>query len=153
MIGMNDRQTITYTFQKHEKMLIETPDSDWKVCHGTYFQNLKYILSEGLSCMHREFIHLSPTDSITGAQNGLRNDYDCLIYINIEAAMQDGIVFSLTTDNVILTTGFEGFLTKEYFHKILVFQIVEFLFIKASSGWIRTLRFSRFMKRKFVLMI
>merc|ERR1719464_1836089 len=122
MIGIHDQQTITYTFQKHEKIMLDAPVSSWRVCHGTYFQNLKYILSEGLSCMHREFIHLSPTDSITGAQNGLRNDYDCLIYINIEAAMQDGIVFYLTTDNVILTTGFEGFLIKEYFHKMIGFS-------------------------------
>jgi len=122
LIGIKDTSTITYTYQKHEKMPLERFDKSWTLCHGTYFQNLKYILSEGLSCMHREFIHLSRTDSITGEKNGLRNDYDCLIYINIQTAINDGIVFYLTPDNVILTTGVEGFLTREYFHKIVGFS-------------------------------
>ena len=36
--------------------------------------------------------------------------------------MNHGIVFYQTTDDVILTTGVDGFLTKDFFHKIIGFS-------------------------------
>lgn len=85
--------------------------------HGTYQSVLPAILnSGGLSKMQRNHIHMTHSlDSISG----IRHSVDALIHIDMKAAMQDGIAFYHSQNNVILTEGdSNGFLSSKYFKKI-----------------------------------
>lgn len=87
--------------------------------HGTTQSNLESILANGLSRMSRVHIHFAiglPTDKTV--ISGIRNNADVYIYLNIRKAMEAGMVFYLSSNNVILTEGFNGIVPPEYFLKI-----------------------------------
>ncbi|CAM9651884.1 unnamed protein product, partial [Discosporangium mesarthrocarpum] len=89
-----------------EKLLTRVVDaSEVPVCvHGTFKQYWDSILSGGLSRMGRTHIHFAtglPEES--GVISGMRSSCQLLIYVDIGAAMRDGIVFYRSSNNVILT--------------------------------------------------
>lgn len=62
--------------------------------------------------MARNHIHLSQGYNAT---SGMRNSCDLLIEIDVQMAMQDGVIFFKSQNGVILTEGIDGFLNKKYF--------------------------------------
>lgn len=96
-----------------EKMLtvIEKPLAT--CIHGTTKDNYTKILeSGGLSCMNRTHIHFAQEAT---SNAGIRHNAQTLIYIDMEKAMKDGIVFYLSDNGVILTKGNNGILSSDYF--------------------------------------
>ncbi|KAF0554876.1 putative tRNA 2-phosphotransferase [Gigaspora margarita] len=91
-----------------------------EVIHGTYLRNWKNIESEGLSKMARNHIHLATglfgTESVI---SGMRKNCDLFIYINLSKAMEDGIRFFRSANEVILTEGVNGLLNPKYFLKVV----------------------------------
>ena len=82
--------------------------------HGTYSDCLDSIKSKGLMRMSRQYIHCAaglPKD----VKSGMRTDCDIFIYIDMEAAMRDGITFYKSKNDVILTEGINGVLDPKYF--------------------------------------
>ena len=93
---------------------------DILVCiHGTYLKKLPLILEKGLNKMKRQHIHFTQTKSDNPNQSGIRSSCDILIYLNIELRIKDGIVFYLSLNNVILTSGIDGWIPVKYFEKIV----------------------------------
>jgi 2'-phosphotransferase len=87
-----------------------------KICfHGTYGRFLDSIQKEGIKIMKRKHIHMA---SSYLAKSGQRIDCDVLIHINMEKAMNDGMKFFLSENNVILTRGLGGVIDPKYFVKI-----------------------------------
>ncbi|KAH8110993.1 KptA family-domain-containing protein [Phellopilus nigrolimitatus] len=77
--------------------------------HGTNLLAWKAIEKEGLSPMKRNFIHLAQHVShIKGleANAGLRENSQVLIYVDLESAKRDGVVFYLSSNGVVLTKYF-----------------------------------------------
>ncbi len=68
--------------------------------------------------MSRNHIHLA-----AGYKNdvlsGMRANCDLIIEIDIKKAMQDGIEFLLSENNVILTKGNNGILSPKYFKSVV----------------------------------
>ncbi|CAG8839621.1 6053_t:CDS:2, partial [Gigaspora margarita] len=91
-----------------------------EVIHGTYLRNWKNIESEGLSKMARNHIHLATglfgTESVI---SGMRKNCDLFIYINLSKALEDGIRFFRSANEVILTEGVNGLLNPKYFLKVV----------------------------------
>jgi 2'-phosphotransferase len=85
------------------------------VIHGTYNEFLKSISEEGLRRQTRNHIHMC---SGTDAKSGWRANCEVLIHINIDKAINDGIVFYKSANDVILTEGLNGILDSKYFHTI-----------------------------------
>jgi len=74
--------------------------------HGTYQEAWEIIKQEGISRMSRNHIHLAkdlPGES--GVISGMRRSCQVLIWIDIAAAEQAGLVFVRSENGVILTKG------------------------------------------------
>lgn len=97
---------------------------DHPVVHGTYYRfwhnNIK---NEGLKKMKRNHIHFACTDKINFGDkvviSGFRRDAQVLIYIDTVQAVNDGIVFYKSENNVILSEGINGVLPLKYFRKVV----------------------------------
>jgi 2'-phosphotransferase len=69
--------------------------------------------------MSRNHIHFAPgLNKEKGVISGMRGNCNAYIEIDISAAMKDGIIFYISTNNVILTEGVDGVVAPKYFKKI-----------------------------------
>lgn len=69
--------------------------------------------------MNRTHIHFTdslPQDSV---KSGIRLNCQIYIYIDVKKAMNDGIKFYLSDNNVILSSGINGIMLPKYFLKVL----------------------------------
>ncbi|KAI8078084.1 phosphotransferase KptA/Tpt1 [Gilbertella persicaria] len=83
---------------------LETP-----VIHGTTQAAWQTIKKDGLSKMGRNQIHFAvglPGDP--KVQSGIRETSEVFIYIDVEKARKDGILFYRSSNNVILSDGIQG---------------------------------------------
>ncbi|KAF9153587.1 hypothetical protein BGX20_004870 [Mortierella sp. AD010] len=90
--------------------------------HGTMHSKWSLISSQGLSKMARNHIHMAV--GLPGANeviSGMRNSCNLYIYIDTAKAIQDGIKFYKTSNNVILSDGKsgDGIITREYFKSVV----------------------------------
>ncbi|KAJ0401171.1 hypothetical protein ATCC90586_006190 [Pythium insidiosum] len=107
-----------------------------KCIHGTYSKFWESIWSTGLSRMARNHIHMTPNEVPTGSViSGMRTNCDVLIYVDVALALQDGIKFYRSSNNVILNgikfyrssnnvilspgAGDAGVLERKYFARVL----------------------------------
>jgi 2'-phosphotransferase len=104
---------------------IEDPAEVPQCIHGTYMKFWASILENGLSRMTRNHIHMTPAE-VTGGEivSGMRASCDLLLFIDHALAMQDGIKFYRSSNNVILSPGFgdSGVIERKYFLKAVTTQ-------------------------------
>ncbi|KAF8864111.1 Tpt1/KptA family RNA 2'-phosphotransferase [Acephala macrosclerotiorum] len=78
------------------------------VVHGTYYAFYQSIVeSGGLKKMGRNHIHFStglPEDK-GGVISGMRNDAEILVYVDIRKSLEDGTLWWISENGVILTEG------------------------------------------------
>lgn len=108
-----------HTFEVADLELEEITNADQfpNVIHGTYTQSWNSIKSQGLKRMGRNHIHFAPGEpGSDGVISGMRGSCDVLIYIDLQKALNDGIKFYRSANNVILSPGDEkGTLLPKYF--------------------------------------
>lgn len=114
------RATQGHTIQtiEDEKLLNIINDSSLypTVIHGTYSKFWDSIKTTGLKVMSRNHIHLAPGyPGNNEVISGMRNSCDLYIEIDMANAMKDGMVFYISTNNVVLTRGFDGIIPSNYF--------------------------------------
>ncbi|KAA1468922.1 hypothetical protein DENSPDRAFT_795237 [Dentipellis sp. KUC8613] len=98
--------------------------------HGTNKKAWPSIAKQGLSKMTRNHIHLAQGVPGNGVISGMRNSASVLIYIDVQKALDAGILFFLSDNGVVLTEGdSRGFLSPEFFSR------VENQFGKPLPGW------------------
>ncbi|EGR29175.1 hypothetical protein IMG5_161250 [Ichthyophthirius multifiliis] len=85
------------------------------VVHGTYQQHIKPILEQGLSIMGRNHIHFAIGYTSDKVISGMRKTCDIFIEIDVIKAINDGIQFFVSKNNVILSSGKNGILESKYF--------------------------------------
>ncbi|CAE7363641.1 unnamed protein product [Symbiodinium natans] len=85
--------------------------------HGTYLVHWPFIKRQGLSKVARNHIHLAPGLPEDGKIRGMRSTAELFLYIDVPAAMQDGMIFYRSKNEVILTQGLDGWLPVKYFIK------------------------------------
>lgn len=86
--------------------------------HGTTLNAWELIATHGLSKMKRNHIHLAqgiPGDNVI---SGMRNSSQILIFVDVQKALDDGVLFYLSANGVVLTDGNEGFLSPIYFQRV-----------------------------------
>lgn len=110
-----------------ELLLTEITDpAELPVCvHGTYEESLPIIMATGLNKMKRNHIHMAtglPTDA--HVKSGMRYSAEVLIFINVAAAMEAGVKFLRSRNDVILSRGLgdTGAIPAQYFEKVVHFQ-------------------------------
>lgn len=85
--------------------------------HGTYLVHWPFIKRQGLSKVARNHIHLANGMPEDGKIRGMRSTAELFIYVDVKSAMEDGIVFYKSKNDVILTIGFDGWMPVKYFAK------------------------------------
>lgn len=85
--------------------------------HGTNYDVLNSIITNGLNRMKRDSIHFAQD----GGVSGIRGGSQVLIYLDVEKCITDGIPLVLSSNGVILSTGENGtgVITSKYFKKIV----------------------------------
>lgn len=84
--------------------------------HGTFHCKIDDIMETGLKTMNRNHIHFIPPDSYYL----LRETCSVLIHVDINRAIQGGIVFYLSQNGVILSAGDrEGIIASKFFAKFV----------------------------------
>ncbi|KAG8923431.1 hypothetical protein FRC01_012767 [Tulasnella sp. 417] len=89
--------------------------------HGTDMSAWNHIKNEGLSKMARNHIHMAKglSDDQT-VISGMRKNSTVFIYVNAEAAMAEGILFSTSANGVILSPGNDkGFIPPHLFQRVI----------------------------------
>jgi 2'-phosphotransferase len=81
------------------------------VFHATYKNLFIAISKTGLNRMGRKHIHIAK--SLT-AKSGKRRKCDLLVYVDMKACIDDGILFYESDNGVILTEGKDGVLDPKY---------------------------------------
>lgn len=89
--------------------------------HGTYYRFWDSIKIQGLRSMQRNQIHFSNSDRISPKEvhSGFRSSCEILIYIDVSKAMNDGIEFHISENQVILSSGIDGVIPPKYFSKVV----------------------------------
>jgi len=85
--------------------------------HGTYLVHWPFIKRQGLSKVARNHIHLANGLPEDGKIRGMRQTSELFVYVDVPAAMEDGVVFYRSKNEVILTQGVDGWLPPKYFVK------------------------------------
>ncbi|KAJ3387379.1 hypothetical protein HDU84_000879 [Entophlyctis sp. JEL0112] len=133
MIKANQGHSLSHIEVELEE--INNPGDLPVVVHGTYFRCLDSISksllpswsstlkmqteSQGLSKMNRNHIHFAVGKAgDLDVISGMRKSSQVLIYINVPLAMSDGIKFYRSSNNVILSSGIDGFIPEKYFLRI-----------------------------------
>ncbi|ETV64900.1 hypothetical protein H257_18268 [Aphanomyces astaci] len=88
--------------------------------HGTYFRHWESIVHHGLCRMARNHIHFAAGES-TDVISGMRTSAQLKIYVDVAAAIADGIPFFRSDNNVLLCAGIgdKGVLPPTYFVKVV----------------------------------
>eukprot|EP00439_Symbiodinium_sp_Y106_P003000 s6347_g1.t1 len=96
---------------------ITDPSTVQDCVHGTYLVHWPFIKKQGLSKVARNHIHLAPGLPEDGKIRGMRSTAELFLYIDVPAAMLDGMIFYRSKNEVILTQGLDGWLPVKYFIK------------------------------------
>ena len=99
---------------------INNPDDVPKVVHGTNFKAWNEIQKSGLNKMKRNHIHFAAGElGSDGVISGMRKSTQVYIYIDVHKAMNDGIKFFRSANNVILSPGnAAGVIDCQYFKSV-----------------------------------
>ena len=88
---------------------ITSADKVTKVIHGTNFKAWNEIQKTGLSRMKRNHIHFAVGEpGSEGVISGMRACAQVYIYIDLHKAMENGVEFFRSANNVILSPGDES---------------------------------------------
>lgn len=83
--------------------------------HGTFKKSIKLIKENGLSKMNRNHIHMAKSKDI---KSGIRKNATVFIFIDVTSAINDGIKFYESENDVILSPGIDGIIPSKYFLSI-----------------------------------
>ncbi|KAG1793120.1 uncharacterized protein HD556DRAFT_1238414 [Suillus plorans] len=74
--------------------------------------------TQGLSKVKRNHIHLAQGIPGDNVMSGMRNSSQILIFVDLQKALDAGVLFYLSANGVVLTEGNEGFLSPTYFQRV-----------------------------------
>lgn len=121
MIGANQGHSIEIGKKINSEKLMKKIDIPLNLCvHGTYSNVIEKIKKSGLNRMTRTHIHFAPGfPNNENIVSGARNDTNVFIELDMEKAMNDGIIFYLSSNGVILSEGIDGVIESKYFKNII----------------------------------
>ncbi|RLN93947.1 hypothetical protein BBJ28_00010427 [Nothophytophthora sp. Chile5] len=97
---------------------LEDPQALDKCVHGTYLKFWESIWTTGLSRMGRNHIHFTEREAQDEeVVSGMRSNCNLLLYVDYPKALEDGIKFYKSSNNVVLSPGIAdtGVIDHRYF--------------------------------------
>ena len=106
-----------------EELLTKIVEPIDPIIHGTTYDAYRLIKQCGLNKMSRTHIHFAITDDFVDGnkqQSGIRSNCQVMVYIDMDAAMKDGIEFFMSDNKVVLSQGNEkGIIDAKYIKKAI----------------------------------
>ena len=107
----------------HTRVTEEAHNLPAAAIHGTYMKHFGFIKARGLLAggvrRAREHIHFQTRPiGDPNVTSGMRDNCEIAVYIDLPAALRDGIPFYLSANDVLLTPGADGILAPRYITKI-----------------------------------
>ena len=103
-VRANQGHTIGAVSDAH--LLTPVTAAEAPVCiHGTYRACIGAILREGLSRMARNHVHCAALLPEQGVVSGMRSSCEVAVYVDVQAAMDCGLSFFKSANDVLLTRG------------------------------------------------
>ncbi|CAK0820423.1 unnamed protein product, partial [Prorocentrum cordatum] len=96
---------------------ITDPSTVTECVHGTYLVHWPFVKRQGLSKVARNHIHMANGLPEDGKIRGMRSTAELFVYVDVPKAMEDGVIFFRSKNDVILTVGIDGWLPTKYFVK------------------------------------
>lgn len=120
MIRAYQGHTVEYVDQEKLQTAVKDPSEIPVALHGTFFVVWKDILSQGLKTMGRQQIHFADKRPESGEViSGMRTDCQIIVEIDTVKAMNAGIKFFRSENQVILTPGDNlGILGPQFFKRV-----------------------------------
>ncbi|KAI9915657.1 hypothetical protein PsorP6_007047 [Peronosclerospora sorghi] len=121
-IRANQGHTLQLVHDQDLLTPLEAPDAIRNCIHGTYREVWDRIWQVGLSKMQRNHIHFTESEVTTDeVVSGVRSNCNLLIYIDFPTALNDGIKFFKSSNNVVLSPGMgdTGVIDKNYFLRVV----------------------------------
>eukprot|EP01038_Epipyxis_sp_PR26KG_P010571 gene10571-14199_t len=87
--------------------------------HGTETRFISSILESGLMRMKRKHIHCVQHIKEEEQTSGFKSKSQTIIEIDMMKCMNDGMIFYLSSNQVVLTEGFDGIIPPEYIVNVL----------------------------------
>ncbi|GFR86252.1 tRNA 2'-phosphotransferase 1 [Elysia marginata] len=149
VVTKEDIQAIVETSDKKRFTLVQDEENQrWKICanqghsiqvddldlrplenteefpivvHGTYHKYWNCIAQQGLSRMNRNHMHFAAgLPGHDGVISGMRSSCQVIIYLDLKKALEGGLKFFVSANNVILSPGNEsGVIETQYFFKVV----------------------------------
>eukprot|EP01071_Lankesteria_metandrocarpae_P006201 Lankesteria_metandrocarpae@DN4273_c1_g1_i1.p1 len=119
-IRANQGHSINIVEQHAIGQIIKSPGEVPVCLHGTFYRCWGSISKTGLRRMQRNAIHFAaglPGDE--DVLSGMRKTAEIIIYLDVAFAMQDGITFYRSENNVILSSGVDGVIQPKYFMRVV----------------------------------
>lgn len=93
------------------------PNQFQTILHGTYETNWRKIKKEGLNRMSRSHVHFTIGHiGETHVTSGMRSDCEIIVELDLKKALEGGLKFYYSTNNVVLTEGDDtGIVPPKYF--------------------------------------
>lgn len=102
-----------------EETLLQKIIEPCEVCvHGTNMKAYEVIKESGLKCMERMHVHFASRDD-KSVISGMRSSATVKIYLDMDAAMRDGMEFFRSSNDVILSRGLDGVIDPKYFKNVV----------------------------------
>ncbi|KAJ1962224.1 tRNA 2'-phosphotransferase [Dispira parvispora] len=118
-IRANQGHSIALDNQALYTRITDPADLPEVVVHGTYEKCWPAIERQGLKKMSRTHIHFAPGFvGQRGVISGMRANCEVFIFIDAKRAMQDGIQFYRSHNQVILSDGIDGVILPKYFKEV-----------------------------------
>ena len=104
----------------NEKLMVKITNPIDLCVHGTYSNVIDEIKNTGLKIMSRTHIHFaSGYPDNKKVISGARTNSNVFIELDMGKAIEDGIIFYLSSNGVILSNGINGVIESKYFKNII----------------------------------
>jgi len=124
------------------RLSVEDEDLPETCVHGTYRRHYEKIRSGGLlaggshGAAFRKHVHFVPFDPYDRRViSGMRYDCEVAIWIDLRRALEDGLPFYMSANQVILSPGINGLIDKKYFVKAGDLKSGQPLELSAPASW------------------
>lgn len=114
-IRANQGHSIPLTAPILKPITLDDLDQYPVVLHGTYFKFWPTIKENGLDQMRRTHIHLAK-GKFGEVKSGVRSNVEVLIYLDLKGALEDGLEFFESDNEVVLC---EGPIAAKYFSQVI----------------------------------
>ena len=116
------------------KLRVEDTDLPPLAVHGTLLRHYPSIYRHGLRTGGHKHIHFATALPRDMPRSGMRSDSEVLLYLDVRAALADGVPVYLSQNRVVLTEGYGGMLPNRFISRVCVMVRGQEVEVESRAG-------------------